>query len=123
MALVLIQTQQQQIIVITILISSNQNYELESDGSTTLVKKFTVVVNPGAVSGTMLSGLLDGINYNTADATKATGTGYAVKVLYVREVLITGNSQCLFDEKDPTSGKFWTGLGLTSEVTTYRWEV
>jgi hypothetical protein len=55
MALVLIQTQQQQIIVITILISSNQNYEQSDLGSTTLVKKFTVIVNPGAVSGTMLS--------------------------------------------------------------------
>jgi hypothetical protein len=62
MALVLIQTQQQQIIVITILISSNQNYEPEvTRGSTTLVKKFTVIVNPGAVSGTMLPVYLESI--------------------------------------------------------------
>jgi hypothetical protein len=94
MALVLIQTQQQQIIVITILISSNQNYELEvTQGSTTLVKKFTRYCKTLVQqSGTMLS------VYKTESITHYRcyqsyfGTGCAVKGFYMlREVLITGN--------------------------------
>jgi hypothetical protein len=71
MAVVLIQNQQQQIILITIP-TSNQNYELEvTQAGTTVVKKFCNCKS-GTVSATMPTGLLDGINYNTADASKAT---------------------------------------------------
>jgi hypothetical protein len=50
--------------------TSNQNYELEvTQAGTTVVKKFTVIVNPDCFSNAYR---LDGINYNTADASKAT---------------------------------------------------
>jgi hypothetical protein len=41
-------------------------------GTTTITKKFSVIVNPGANEQTMPSNLVDGINYNSTDATKAT---------------------------------------------------
>lgn len=110
-------------------ITSNQNYELEvTQGSTTLVKKFTVIVNPGAVSGTMLSGLLDGINYNTADATKATLVLDAPLKDFIYVAGSFNNWQptnAYSMKKDPTSGKFWLELtGLTSGVNyTYQYWV
>ena len=54
-------------------ITNNQNYDLEvTQGITTITKKFTVVINPNTVSQTIPAGLLDGINYNPTDVTKAT---------------------------------------------------
>lgn len=54
-------------------ITGNQSYELvATQGVTTVSKKFSVVVNPNTVSEAMPVGLVDGINYNTADFTKAT---------------------------------------------------
>ena len=54
-------------------ITANQNYELNvTQGVTTITKKFSVIVNPGTVSETIPMGLVEGINYNTGDATKAT---------------------------------------------------
>jgi hypothetical protein len=54
-------------------ITENQTYELDvTQGAFTITKKFSAIVNPGAVSETMPAGLVDGINYNAADATKAT---------------------------------------------------
>jgi hypothetical protein len=41
-----------------------------TQAGTTVVKKFTVIVNPGLFQLQCLP--LDGINYNTADASKAT---------------------------------------------------
>jgi len=53
-------------------ITANQNYDLEvTQGGTTITKKFSVIVNPGVVSETIPVGLVDGINYNAGDATKA----------------------------------------------------
>ena len=54
-------------------IIGNQSYELSiTQSGTTIVKKFTAIVNPGAVSAAMPAGLVDGINYNATDVTKAT---------------------------------------------------
>ena len=53
-------------------ITANQNYELDvTQGATTITKKFSVIVNPGTVSSTIPAGLVEGINYNTGDATRA----------------------------------------------------
>jgi hypothetical protein len=62
-------------------ITSNQNYELEvTQAGTTVVKKFTIV-NQDCFS---YYSLLDGINYNTADASKATLVLDApLKILYM----------------------------------------
>jgi glycosidase len=102
-------------------ITSNQNYELEvTQGATTVTKKFTVVINPNTVSETIPAGLVDGINYNGADATKAT---LVLDAPLKDFVYVAGsfnnwqpdNSYAM--KKDATSGstKFWLELtGLTS---------
>jgi 1,4-alpha-glucan branching enzyme len=110
-------------------ITSNQNYELEvTQAGTTIVKKFTVVVNPGAVSAALSSGLLDGINYNTTDATKATLVLDAPlkDFIYVAGSFNNWQPTNTYSmKKDPTSGKFWLELtGLTSGVNyTYQYWV
>jgi hypothetical protein len=54
-------------------ITGNQNYELQvTQGTTVITKKISAIVNPNVVSEAMPTGLLDGINYNAADVTKAT---------------------------------------------------
>ena len=54
-------------------ITANQNYELEvTQGAITITKKFSVIVNPTIITETIPAGLVDGINYNAGDATKAT---------------------------------------------------
>jgi glycosidase len=110
-------------------ITSNQNYELEvTQAGTTVVKKFTVIVNPGTVSATMPTGLLDGINYNTADASKATLVLDAPlkDFIYVAGSFNDWKPTSAYSmKKDPTSGKFWLELtGLTSGVNyTYQYWV
>ncbi len=113
-------------------IIDNKNYDLQiTQGTTTFSKKFSVIVNPGTVSETIPAGLVEGINYNTGDATKATlvldapgkdfiyvagsfngwqpGTSYAMK-------------------KDATAGstKFWlelTGLVSGTNYTYQYWVI
>ena len=54
-------------------VTVNKNYELRiTQGTTTFTAKFAVVINPGTNSAAMPSGLIDGINYNPTDPTKAT---------------------------------------------------
>jgi glycosidase len=54
-------------------IVTNKSYDLQiSQGGTTFSKKFSVIVSPVTVSETIPANLVDGINYNTGDATKAT---------------------------------------------------
>lgn len=107
-------------------ITANQNYELVvTQGATTVSKKFSVVLNPGTISATMPSGLLDGINYNAADATKAT---LVLDAPLKDFVYVAGsfngwepNSNYAM-KKDPSSGKFWLELtGLTS-ATNYTYQ-
>ncbi|WP_366185536.1 alpha-amylase family glycosyl hydrolase [Flavobacterium ovatum] len=110
-------------------LTANQNYELiVVNGSTTITKKFAAIVNPGAVSETMPSGLEDGINYNPSDATKAT----LVLDAPLKDFIYVAGS---FNDwkptspyamkKDPTTGKFWLALsGLTSGTNyTYQYWV
>ena len=100
-------------------ITSNQNYELEVlQGTTTIVKKFSVVVNPGTISQALASNLVDGINYHQNDPTKAT---LVLDAPFKDFVYVAGSfnnwqpTSAHAMKKDPTTGKFWLELtGLTS---------
>jgi len=110
-------------------ITDNQNYELEvTQGTTTITKKFTVIINPGAFSEAMPTGLLDGINYNVTDATKATLVLDAPlkDFIYVAGTFNNWQPTAPYAmKKDPASGKFWLELtGLTSGTNyTYQYWV
>ncbi|MBF4466735.1 alpha-amylase family glycosyl hydrolase [Flavobacterium sp. LC2016-12] len=110
-------------------IVSNQSYELlATQGTTTISKKFSVVVNPNTVSEAMPSGLVDGINYNATDATKATLVLDAPLKDFVYVAGSFNNwqpSSAYAMKKDPVSGKFWLELtGLVSGVNnTYQYWV
>ena len=110
-------------------ITSNQSYELIAvQGATTISKKFSVVVNPNTVSQAMPAGLVDGINYNISDATKATLVLDAPLKDFVYVAGSFNNWQptsAYAMKKDPSSGKFWFELtGLVSGVNnTYQYWV
>ncbi|KRD11016.1 alpha-amylase [Flavobacterium sp. Root901] len=110
-------------------IINNQNYELTvTQGAVTIVKKFSVIVNPNTVSQAMPAGLVDGINYNAADATKATLVLDAPLKDFVYVAGSFNNWQptsAYAMKKDPVSGKFWLELtGLVSGVNnTYQYWV
>lgn len=100
-------------------ITSNKCYELQiTQGITSFSKKFCVIVVPTVVSQALASGLEDGINYNSSDATKATLvlTAPGKDFVYVAGSFnnyVPDNSYAM--KKDPTTGKFWLELtGLTS---------
>ncbi|MBS7252935.1 alpha-amylase family glycosyl hydrolase [Flavobacterium branchiicola] len=110
-------------------ILDNQSYELAvTQGATTVVKKFSVVINPNTVSEAMPTGLVDGINYNAGDATKATLVLDAPLKDFVYVAGSFNNWQpttAYAMKKDPVSGKFWLELtGLVSGVNnTYQYWV
>jgi len=110
-------------------VTGNQTYELvASQGATAVSKKFAVVVNPNTVSEAMPAGLEDGINYNSADPTKATLVLDAPLKDFVYVAGSFNNWQptsAYAMKKDPTSGKFWLELtGLVSGVNnTYQYWV
>jgi len=110
-------------------ITNNQTYELSvTQAGTTIVKKFSVVVNPNTVSQAMPAGLVDGINYNPADATKATLVLDAPLKDFVYVAGSFNNWQPTSTyamKKDPVSGKFWLELtGLVSGANnTYQYWV
>ncbi len=100
-------------------ITTNQAYQLEiTQASVTQIKKFNVIVNPGTVAQTIPSGLEDGINYNTTDATKATLVLDAPGKDFVYVAGSFNNWQpnsSYAMKKDATTGKFWLELtGLVS---------
>lgn len=111
-------------------ITQNQNYELEvTQGAITITKKFSVVINPSTISETIPAGLVDGINYNPTDATKATLVLDAPlkDFVYVAGSFNNwqpGNSYAM--KKDAASGstKFWlelTGLVSGTNYTYQYW--
>nr|WP_315219966.1 alpha-amylase family glycosyl hydrolase [uncultured Flavobacterium sp.] len=110
-------------------IVNNQNYELSAtQGAVTIIKKFSVVVNPNTVMEAMPAGLVDGINYHAADATKATLVLDAPLKDFVYVAGSFNNWQPTTTyamKKDPTSGKFWLELnGLVSGANnTYQYWV
>lgn len=110
-------------------ITTNQTYELAvTQGTITITKKFSVVVNPNTVSEAMPMGLVDGINYNSTDFTKATLVLDAPSKDFVYVAGSFNNwqpSSGYAMKKDPISGKFWIELtGLVSGVNnTYQYWV
>ncbi|MDW5288003.1 alpha-amylase family glycosyl hydrolase [Formosa sp. PL04] len=110
-------------------ITTNQNYILTvNQGSETLSKSFSVLINPGTMSQTMPSGLENGINYNSSDASKATLVLDAPLKDFVYVAGSFNNwepSSAYAMKKDTSSGKFWLELtGLTSQKTeTYQYWV
>lgn len=111
-------------------ITGNQNYELQvTQGTTVITKKFSAIVNPNVVSEAMPAGLLDGINYNAADATKAT---LVLDAPFKDFIYVAGSfnnwqpTGTFAMKKDPVSGKFWlelTGLVSGTNYTYQYWVV
>jgi hypothetical protein len=102
-------------------ITTNRSYELQiTQGATVFSKKFSVIVNAGTVSAAIPSGLEDGINYNIADATKATLvlTAPGKDFVYVAGSFNNWAPDSNYImKKDPTTGKFWLEIsGLTSGI-------
>lgn len=110
-------------------ITQNQNYALQvTQGSSTITKTFSAVVNPGTITQAMPDGLDNGINYNPLDATRAIlvldapGKDY-VYVAGSFNSWSPGTAHAM--KKDPGSGKFWLELtGLTpQQIYTYQYWV
>ncbi|MES2812488.1 MAG: alpha-amylase family glycosyl hydrolase [Bacteroidota bacterium] len=100
-------------------ITANTSYVLEvTQAGFTKSKKFNVIVNPGTISQAIPVGLVDGINYNSGDATRATLvlTAPGKDFVYVAGSFnnyLPSTSYAM--KKDPVTGKFWLELtGLTS---------
>ncbi|MFC7775234.1 alpha-amylase family glycosyl hydrolase [Flavobacterium sp. GCM10027622] len=110
-------------------ITTNKAYELLiTQASVTFSKKFNVIINPGTISQAIPLGLVDGINYNTGDATRATLVLSAPGKDFVYVAGTFNNYQpsgAYAMKKDPSSGKFWLELtGLTSgQIENYQYWV
>lgn len=110
-------------------ITTNKNYELLiTQASVTYSKKFNVIINPGTLSQAIPTGLVDGINYNTSDFTKATLVLSAPGKDFVYVAGSFNNYQptaAYAMKKDPVSGKFWLELtGLTAgQIENYQYWV
>ncbi|OYQ32214.1 alpha-amylase [Flavobacterium cyanobacteriorum] len=110
-------------------ITVNTNYSLVvTQGSNTLTRNFSVIVNPGTVTASLPAGVEDGINYNNADATRATLVLDAPGKDYVYVAGSFNNwqpSSAFAMRKDAATGKFWLELtGLTpGQVYTYQYWV
>jgi 1,4-alpha-glucan branching enzyme len=111
-------------------ITANQNYELvTTQGAITITKNFTVVISPTTVSETIPAGLVEGINYNTTDPTKATLVLDAPLKDFVYVAGSFNNwqpSNAYAMKKDATSSstKFWlelTGLVSGTNYTYQYW--
>jgi 1,4-alpha-glucan branching enzyme len=111
-------------------ITSNQNYELEVvQGTTTITKKFSVIVNPGNNRQALPTNLVDGINYDPNDATKAT---LVIDAPFKDFVYVAGSfnnwqpTNAYAMKKDTNSDKFWlelTGLTTGTKYTYQYWVV
>ena len=109
----------------------NKNYELRiTQGVTTFTAKFSVIINPGSITGALPVGLVDGINYNLADPTKATLVLNAPfkSFIYVAGSFNNWQPTAAFAMKrDTASGstKYWLELtGLTpGQIYAYQYWV
>lgn len=111
-------------------ITTNKNYDLQiTQGATGFSKKFFVIVNPGTITQALPSStLVDGINYDAADASKATVVLDAPgkDFVYVAGSFNNWQPDATYAmKKDAATGKFWLALtGLTSGVNyTYQYWV
>jgi len=108
-------------------ITTNQVYSLQiTQGITTFTAKFTAIINPGTITQTVPAGIVDGINYNPSDPTKAT---LLLSAPFKDFIYVAGS----FNNWQPTAAyamkkdgiKFWLELtGLTpGQVYTYQYWV
>jgi len=109
-------------------ITSNQNYELEITlNTTTITKKFSAVVDPKTLFAGMAAGLVDGINYDSDDTTKATLVLDATlkSFVYVAGSFNNWQPDAAYAMKKDFSGKFWLELtGLTpQQIETFQYWV
>ena len=109
-------------------ITSNQSYDLQvTQGSTTISRKFAIIVNPNTISQALPTGLEEGINYSS-DVTKATLVLDAPgkDFIYVAGSFNSWqpNSSYVM-KKDPTTGKFWVELSglISGQQYTYQYWV
>ena len=109
-------------------ITNNQSYELEVTlASTTIVKQFSALINPGSNIGVMPTNYQDGITY--LSDTKAVLVLYATGKDFVYAAGSFNNWQPTTNhamKKDPTrNNKFWIELtGLTpGQIETYQYWV
>jgi glycosidase len=108
-------------------ITQNQNYELLiTQGASTQSRKFSVIVNPVTISQALPSAsLLDGINYDPNDATKATLVLDAPLKDFVYVAGSFNNWQPdagYAMRKDPSSTKFWLELTGLTPGTNYSYQ-
>lgn len=107
-------------------ITSNQNYVLEAvQGTSTITKRFSVIVNGGAVSEVIPSGMEDGVNYNPNDATKATLVLNAPNkdFIYIAGSFNNWEPDASYAmKKDPATGKFWLELNNLISGTFYSYQ-
>ncbi|WP_396198387.1 alpha-amylase family glycosyl hydrolase [Flavobacterium sp.] len=107
-------------------ITENKNYELQiTQNGTTYNKRFSAIINPGILSQALPNGLEIGINYNTADATKAILVLEAPGKDYVYVAGSFNNWQPTSSyamKKDPTNGKFWLELNNLTSGTEYLYQ-
>ena len=102
-------------------VTENTIFELEAtDGSETLTETFEIVVRPTVVEEALPNGLLDGLNLNEADPTKATLVFYAPGKEFVH-VIGDFNDWKLDNnylmKKDSSKDRFWIELsGLTAQT-------
>lgn len=109
-------------------ISGNQNYELTvTQGTSTIVKYFSVISSSGVVTQAMPAGLEDGINYDNTN----TGAYLVLDAPFKDFVYVAGSfnnwqpdSNYLM-KLDAASGKYWLHVsGLTpGEIYTYQYWV
>ena len=102
-------------------ITTNKNYDLQiTQGATTFSRKFAVMINPGTVLAALPSAtLVEGINYNPNDATKAT---LVLDAPFKDFIYVAGSfnnytptaAYAMKKDSSPSSTKFWLELtGLT----------
>lgn len=108
-------------------ITNNQNYELViTQGANTQSKFFSVVVNPASVSSPLpSSSLVEGINYNTSDTSKATLVLDAPgkDFVYVAGSFNNWQPDTNYSmKKDVSSSKFWLELTGLTPGTNYSYQ-
>jgi len=110
-------------------ITSNQSYTLQvTQGNTTFTTRFNAIIIATTQIQAMPSGLVDGINYNATDPTKAT---LVLNAPFKDFVYVAGSfnnwqpNNNFVMKRDSASGKYWLELtGLTSgQIYAYQYWV
>lgn len=105
----------------TVTVTETTAFELQiTNGSETKSKTFEAIVKPTVIEAPLPSGLLDGINYNPSDNTKATLVLFAPMKEFVH-VIGDFNNWTIDDsflmKKDSSKDRFWIELtGLTPQT-------